>query len=453
MRQSHHSEGEFVMAVGGSGANLVVAQPPQQMVFQLFQEMFATDQAITEANHEIGYNKSNVLIDVSDLTMLSRRAVNACHFIAAQDPEKSDLFEVDLDYFKWLINFNKSQNHTHLKKSLREAQKAAAQVNIIDIDNPKKDRWISVQLLGTTAIANGRLAFRIPQELRNELANPESYTFISMRISNAFTTRYAFDIYEKLSRNRLKGGTDWMTLDFFKESLKISDVKTLSEFKNLRRYVLDPSIEQINELSDIRVSYETRSGGGTRKITHIRFRVEPNPEGKLNLRTDYRQQLTNDIYEVLTREFGLTEENLAEMMEQRESWDNKRILDAIELTRDRIKKKVGPRIKYPGLYLMNAIRKGLALSQAERDQDITPLSLEMKEKVDEKHQQESSNAAKEGLRLFMDAEQEAKDEIFASFVHSPVFKAMTKGIKSIDDALANERVKTSLGSFAFQRLR
>lgn len=431
----------------------IVAHQQEQLALELFQEMFAADQSITEARREIGFNKANVLIDVSDLSMLSRRAVNAFHFIAACNPmHESNVFDVDQEYFKWLVNYGNSRNHAHLKKSLREAQKSAAMVSEIDLKDPSKDKWISVPLVGMTAIANGRVVFEVPLPIRKELANPDSYTYLSLRISNAFSSRYAMEMYEKLSKNRYKGGTDWMTIEFYKESLKISDVKTLAEFKNLRRYVIDPSVDQINELSDIYVTYETRAGGGTRKITHIRFKVEPNPKGRLNLRVNYSQQIA-DVYEALTKEFGLSEEQLDEIMENREEWTDARIQEAIEFTRYRIQQKKEP-IKYPGLYLMNALRKNLVLAAHERAGADQKIALSKnRQDSDKAHQERSSAATKEGIALLMDAGVEAQEEIFNAFKRATVYKGMLKGIETVDEALANPRVKAALGAFAQQRLQ
>ena len=71
---------------------------------------------------------------------------------------------------------------------------------------------------------------------------------------------------------------------------------------------------------------------------------------------DYRKSI-QDLYDTLVKEFGLSEENLAKIVENRVEWTNERIQMAIEFTRFRMRQAPG-KIKYPGIYLMNAIEKG-----------------------------------------------------------------------------------------------
>jgi hypothetical protein len=249
-----------------------------------------------------------------------------------------------------------------LKKALRDAQKSAAQINVIDHEHPQNDAWVSVQMIGATAIAGGYVAFRIPDEIIPHLNNPDSFTYLSLRMTSAFTTSYGLALYEKLASLKFRGGSKWMEIGEFRKWIGADNVKTYLEFKNLNRYVLTPAIKQINEISDIKTEYKTRAAGGGRRITHIKFSVTDNPEGRLNLKLGYKDDM-RELFDILTVEFGIDSKNLDEIMRQRENYTDNRLREVIEYTRARLAKK---KIEYPGLYLMDALRKGYKISPAER---------------------------------------------------------------------------------------
>jgi hypothetical protein len=62
----------------------------------------------------------------------------------------------------------------------------------------------------------------------------------------------------------------------------------------------------------------------------------------------------------------------------------------------------------------------------------------------------SNNTVSEGLRLLLEVEQKAQHEMFTAFQRSPLFRGMAKNIKTIEDAMANKKLKMGLANFAFQ---
>lgn len=334
----------------------------QQLAFQIFNDIGISGGKITDSPVEISFGKSNQMIDLTDLSLVARKSLNAALYIASKfDPVDHNKFVVPMDFFKWLINYDKSNNISHLKKSMIDAQKSSIQVQIVGQDE-NNDEWASVPLLGTTVIGKGQVMFKIPEEVLPHIKNPKSFTMLSIRISSALTTQYALNMYEKLSATLFRKGTDWMAVDEVREYFGAKGVKTLENYADFKRYVLIPSINQINDVTDISVIMETRASSGTKRITHLKFNVSENPNGSMSLITGIQADL-KELYDILTREFGLSTENLNEIMLNRSVYTDSRIKNAIHFTRDRIKKKTD--IKFPGLYLMKAIKDGYKLSEAE----------------------------------------------------------------------------------------
>lgn len=388
---------------------------PQQLALDIFRDISLSETSITDVQKDIGYNKSNLLIDVSDLSLVARRVLNGCYFLAAENPNP-EYYDLPVEFFKWLINYD-SRNHSHLKKAIREAQKASVIINIIDSNDQKRDKWASVPMLGATAISNGRVIFKIPDELRHQLHNPLGFTYLSLRITAAFNSQYAITLYEKLSALKHQTETDWFEMDKFKEWIGVSNIKSYDEYKALRRNVIDPSIAQINDISDIFVELQAKRT--SRKISHIRFLVRDNPDGKFVLRMDYRKSI-QELYDTLVREFGLSDDNLAKIVENRIEWTNERIQMAIEFTRFRIKQVPG-KIKYPGIYLMNAIEKGFSLGDAEKNR-VSIKSDKKNPEIDiQKNQKdkEASTTLSKAKKLLEEFPLIKKKEFGLSFSRSP----------------------------------
>lgn len=336
---------------------------PQQLAFEVFKDLSSNDKGIDESPTEIGFNKANALFDVGEMGVLARRLLDVAYFFASDAIDRavktgqpvSDTFDTHLDYFKWLMKYE-SNNHMHLKKCIREAQRSA--IEVLAPDQP--DQYISVPLLGTAGIANGRFVFQLPKALRHLLSGPQNRSFLSIRITAAFTTAYAHTLYGYLLLNRDKEQTDWIEIDALRDIMSAT-AKSLQTFKDFKRYALENAIQQINEFSDIFVTYETRTGNGTRKITHIRFEIKPNEAG-------FRRLLQNvgtarqEIFNILVDEFGLAQSELDEIVKAGDTWSDDRLLSAIEFTRHRCK---GGTIKYPGAFLMKAIREGLKIGTIE----------------------------------------------------------------------------------------
>ena len=51
-------------------------------------------------------------------------------------------------------------------------------------------------------------------------------------------------------------------------------------FGMLRRRIIDPAVKELNDNSELSVSYETKKTG--KKVTGLRFKFEPNPQGVLD---------------------------------------------------------------------------------------------------------------------------------------------------------------------------
>jgi plasmid replication initiation protein len=81
---------------------------------------------------------------------------------------------------------------------------------------------------------------------------------------------YALKLYPMFVQNDFRHTFDVAIFDL-KKALNI-DADAYSEFKEFKKFVLKPSIESINEKTELNVTYKAVKKGG-RKATHIEFTV------------------------------------------------------------------------------------------------------------------------------------------------------------------------------------
>lgn len=328
----------------------------QQLALDIFSSLDLVDTNITESGVDFHLKKSSILVDVSDVGLLARRVLNGTYFLAQSDPD-AETHVYELRYFKWLINYSNSNNNTHLKRVIREAQKSAVQVNVLDSSNPDNDTWMSVPMLGAAAIKGGKIMFKIPTELRSQLRDPKKHAFLSMRILAGFSSIYALELYERLSVFKDEGRTPWWSIDDFRSLIKVDGLKSANDFRYFRRDILQPAVDQINLVSDIDVVPELKRTG--RSFSHISFTIKP-AQGSHLLSSISESKA---LYDILVEEFGLSNAELDEISSNRDEWPDARIRDAVAFVQHRCQTST---VQYPGKYLMKAIRDGYRVGSIEK---------------------------------------------------------------------------------------
>ncbi|CAG2144744.1 replication initiation protein [Cupriavidus numazuensis] len=359
---------------------------PRQMALALFEDMFDLGTSINEANREIGYQRNNFFTEIVNMGLAARRFLDAAYFIVAQEPEVIDQYDVELNYFKWLMRYD-SRNLKHLRTIADEAQNAKIRVTNTpsDRDPAEDDIWVQVQLIGMVAMHRGRIRFDVHHSLIPHIRDPRKSHWLSLRISTAFTRSLARAIYDKVLPSVPTGRTDWIKLDEMRTWPGKMGANA-SIFKYFKRDWLEPAVREINEISDIELSYETRTEStSSKKVDRIRFLL-----GRKDTADAVMASLSDasQIYKILKDEFNLSTRQFTEISENRETWNDDRILQAIEYTRFKLNR--GQVKKSPSGYLMKALRDNWRMSEAER----TMVQVQTKLLTDEAEKEAEKVAAK-----------------------------------------------------------
>ncbi|KND57536.1 Protein involved in initiation of plasmid replication [Candidatus Burkholderia verschuerenii] len=429
---------------------------------------------------DIGYQKNSVFARIIGLGLSARRFVDAAYFIVAQEPEISDTYEVSLNFFKWLMRYE-SHNKKHFSSVVRSVKSAMLEVTsgpVVSVDAKGRlleDRadpseadedaddldaqagFVSVtddegdwlELIGRVSVRNGRIRFRVPLELQRLIKDPENSYWTSLLVTSKFKLIYARAIYDHVLPEVPHERTEWISLDLIR-SLPGKSWANFAEFKYFKRDYLEPAIKHINELSDIEIAYETRAGTpGSRKKDQIRFKLRRKEEASA---ADADMLSSASLYLTLYKEFGLSDKQFVQIRENRGTWTDARIEQAIDYVRWRIAK--GDDIRRASSYLMKALAENYRVAEADKQisllqtkrvekeaaKDVeqgarkgaVAASVAAAEAAADQRRQDEVRAARE---YFASAEKKAQEDLVRRFVASSTIGQRTierQGLKALE---------------------
>jgi len=411
---------------------------PLQFALDLFIDRAPLGTSIDKlvADKDIGYQKNRVFSRIIGLGMSARRFVDAAYFIVAQDPEIQEGYDVALGFFKWLMRYdsNHKQHFSSVIRSVKSSMLEVTNAPVVTLDasgrmidpdieaaddeapggrasernqavDDEEGEWL--ELIGRVSVKNGRIRFRVPVELQRLIKDPDNSYWTSLLITSRFTLIYARAIYDHVLPLVPRSTTEWLPLDLVR-NLPGKSWANSAEFKYFKRDYLEPAMSQINELSDIELSYETRAGtAGSRKKDQIRFKFKFKETAGAA-----KADMLNSVTLFMT------------LFER-----------AIEYTRWRIRE--GDKIRRAAAYLMKALSDDYRVSEADRQ--VATIQSQRVESIKTQHETVSArqreveasvaatNAAAEMRRqdeirrareFFDQADPKTRDDLVRKFVAS-----------------------------------
>lgn len=428
------------MAKKSSTKMIILPTSKEELPSQIVMDFFAQGIPITHSPKDIAVKKSNGTIKMnSNFNLLELKIIDASLLIAKPNMNENTLHSADIEYFKWLLNYN-SQNHDHLKRCISKIQQTLIQFSVFDSEDHKKDKWHSTAFLHEVTISNGRIYFRIPESLRESLANPHSYTYLSLKIKNMFTSEYAYRLYEQCKADQFKGGaTDWLTIDEFRKLMNVKDL--YPQFQDLNKRVIQTAMQQINEHSDIFIvdAYQTRG----RTKTHIRFVIEDNPN-IVQFSLD-KEKLPIDIFNALKSEFGLSNSQIDDLSKFPADF----LAEKIEFTRYRIKTS-SKEVKRPDAYLLKAINEDLNFNKTELDRfEAEKKQLDLRE-AESRKEEETKIKSKQNNTILDEFLKKSEDEqkaIIDQFKQSEMAKPLLKVYPGNKFTIKNRAILVEVAKF------
>ena len=144
---------------------------------------------------------------------------------------------------------------------------------VVEVYNSEKDELEQFNIIHYAKYKNkkGVVEFEINPRAKPYLLQLESF-FSSFELKNALRLvgKYSIRLYQ-ITKASLYKKEMYIPLDEFKNTLKLTQ-KSYDRFNNITNKILNPSIKEINERTDIELEYETVLSG--RKAIGIKFKMK-----------------------------------------------------------------------------------------------------------------------------------------------------------------------------------
>ena len=128
-------------------------------------------------------------------------------------------------------------------------------------------------------IGEGRIEIRFSDDIKPYLFDlKDNFTSFELYAALRLGSKYAKRIYALCSQWRDKGQTQTFSLDELKKMLALLDDKGNEQYRQIgqfKQFVLDESVKQINQHTDLQISYALQKRG--RSFQNITFTVKAQP--------------------------------------------------------------------------------------------------------------------------------------------------------------------------------
>ncbi|MBK4737777.1 replication initiation protein [Noviherbaspirillum pedocola] len=285
--------------------------------------------------------------------------------------------------------------------------------------------WTSERLLSGAKIYNTKglksqggevwIGFAFPPEVMQMVLNPNTYTKFSLRFQTALRGNGSLGLYEIARRyatspSHLTYRDTWERWYQAITGTPISEA--LPEYKYFKRDTLKKAIAEINSVTDIKVELIEYAKG--RKVMDLQFRVDLAAQSPLDLAAP--PPIDPVLIERIIR-FGISKEDARDLYL---SYDERTILDHIELTEERMNNKRLLPIDSPAAYFKTALKAGYAKAKhvakpakpnqntAQQAATATPQKLSVRERF-------VLARSEQAMRLFNELPPGEQQDVYAVF--------------------------------------
>jgi len=226
---------------------------------------------ILNEDKKVEIQKHSATVQISNkITAQQRKIYNALLHVSKsllEDDKNRQTFFVKQSHLKRLCG-DQSTNNKQLQNNLKGLMSTIVEFNILKKDNTRL--WHASTLLAEATIDNGKVYFAFGPTVKKTLLKPEYYVLLDLNIIKGLQSKYAIALYEN-ARDYSKSGIPKMSLETFREIMGISKKKYKS-FSDLKKRVIEPSVDEINSKTDLKISYELFKEG--RRYKYIKFKIE-----------------------------------------------------------------------------------------------------------------------------------------------------------------------------------
>jgi len=261
---------------------------------------------------EIKKHSSLIQIDNRKMSYYSKKMFNWIIYVVKKQLQKDPnrrVFDFTIWEIKHITWINQT-NHNILKECLISMKKVDIEYNLLNKD--KKQIWGLMSLFSEIKYTidwdtqrgftwevwkTGYFSIELPETIRDSILNPEVFAKLNLFLLKWLSTKYSINLYEFLKDYEWKKDWNWIIsvkVDILKQIIWVEEKKYI-DFSMFKRRVIEPALEQINQIADINVSYKAKKEW--KKYTYIEFFIssikKEKTEKKVELDTEMEMKLKN----------------------------------------------------------------------------------------------------------------------------------------------------------------
>lgn len=214
-----------------------------------------------------------------ELGLVERKIVNILLLNAYDKLLTSSRHTIPVRYLSHMLGWENSKNLDNLKQALARLQTTRVEFNLM---HDGQEVWQSMTLLAyaqiTGSLNNGECTYGYVEELAAKLHDPAIFATINVGVQRGFKGGYSLTLYENAVRFKNVRSTGWWSLEKFRQ-LMGANAPMYDDFKRLSSFVIKKAVEEINRISDIKLTAEYQRQA--RHVAAVRFLIEENPQSAL----------------------------------------------------------------------------------------------------------------------------------------------------------------------------
>lgn len=221
-------------------------------------------------------------------------------FFYACSQYQGDLdIEVSIDDINRILAYQGGNQREIIKNAIPTLMQSA----LVHIDDENGERWSIAITDSYIKNDNKTVRFTFNKTVQKELEELRGYTWLYLSNLTGMSSTYAVRIYEFFAM-RLGSQNKKDTFDFDLNKLRIylDCTNKLEDFRNFERTVLKKAEKEINEKTNIKMSYKKIKTG--RSVTNIKFTFSwKNKADVIDVKTKVQQEPINNAEQMELEEF------------------------------------------------------------------------------------------------------------------------------------------------------
>ncbi len=209
------------------------------------------------------------------LTLLQRKISNALLFHAYPKLMEEEEHEITVRELCQIIDYQ-GNNHGAIKDALKQLISTVLEWNIVD-DSLGEEEWTASSIIASVRIKGPLCSYAYSPRMKALLHSPQMYGKINLIVQSHFKSSYGLAMYENCVRYQGLPYTKWFDLALFRKLMGVPDDK-YPIFRDLKKRVIDKSVEEVNTFSDLFIEPEIKREG--RKVSKIRLKLQERPKKK-----------------------------------------------------------------------------------------------------------------------------------------------------------------------------